>query len=225
MQDLINAKIKELTENGKLDEIIEKQAINFIENIVRGTLESYSDVSKAYKQKLNEQMLSRLETFDFIQYSKTLSDLIETELNKSVLFIGIEPIKEMIDRFTGTLEKSEWKLSEIIEKFKDDEVIPDDHGESGEISFNCEQSDYGTYHISFDKDEDKAKRYACKYRLMIDGKTKKLYAPTIDGIGIHPMSEGGGLYGFDLFLFKLYAMGCTIICDEYDIEKEWSTYN
>lgn len=176
MQELINAKLKELTDNGKLDEIVTKQTTDFINSIIRDSLSSYGDVSSAFKKKLQESLLGGLEKIDFVQYSKILIDLVESELNKSVLSIAIESAKEMIKNFVGDLEKKEWKLSEIIEKYKEEEVIPDEHGESGEIAFIYEISDYGTIHVAFDEKSDKGHaRYNCKYQLMIDSKTKKLY--------------------------------------------------
>jgi hypothetical protein len=226
MQELINAKLKELTDNGKLDEIITKQTTDFINGIIKDALSSYGDVGSAYKKKLQATLLEGLDKLDFVQYSKSLIDLVEAELNKSVLSIAIEPAKEMIKSFTGELEKKHWKLSEIIEKYKQEEVIPDEHGESGEIAFIHEVSDYGTVYVSFSESSKKVdKRYQCKYRLMIDRKTNKLYSPNIDGMPTHPIKEMGGLYGFDLFLFKLYAMECTIECDVHNVETEWSTYN
>ncbi len=221
MQNLINEKIKELTENGKLDEIVTQSAIKFIQNIVNETLSSYGDVGKKYKDRLQQSLLSGLESVDFVCYSKVLTDLIESELNKTVVSIGIEPVKEMIKSFTGELEKKEWKLSEIIERFIEEEVSSDN--ESGEISFTHSISEYGSEHIAFDKEDNKLP-YNCKYRLMINTKTKKLYSPTVEGLGLHPISEMG-LYGFDLFLFKLYAIGCTIECDVNKVETEWSNYN
>lgn len=226
MEKLINDKIKELTDNGKLDEIATKQATKFLEGIMSDALCSYGDVAKAYKAKLTAKLLEGFENFDFIKYSKSLTDLIEAELNKSIIEFGIAPAKQMIQSFVGNLEKKEWKLSEIINKFKENEVIPDEHGQSGEIAFIYEVSDYGTIYIGFDKEtKDKNKRYQCDYHLMIDKKDGKLYPPHIEGKPIHPITEGGGLYGFDLFLFKLYAMNCTIICDPDNVETEWDTYS
>ena len=226
MEKLINEKIKELTESGKLDEIVTKEATKFIQSIINDVLTSYGEVGKAFKEKVQSAILGNLTKLDFVQYSKSLTDLIEAELNKSVVEIGIAPAREMIQSFIGDLEKKEWKLSEIIEQYKEQEVIPDEHGESGEIAFVHEVSDYGTVFISFDKEGGKKiRRFECKYRLMIDAKTKKLYSPSIDGMPTHPIKKMGGLYGFDLFLFKLYAMQCTIECDVNSVETEWSTYN
>lgn len=225
MEKLISDKIKELTENGKLDEIVTKQVTGFINGIINDSLSSWSDVNKSFKEKLNAKIIEGFEKLDFVQYSKTLTDLVEFELNKSVVEIGIAPAKEMIKNFVGALDKKEWKLSEIIEKYKEEEVIPDERGESGEIAFIHEVSDYGTIYIAFDEStEKKTHRYQCKYKLMIDGKSKSLYSPTIEGSALHPVTEIG-LRGFDLFLFKLYAMGCTVECDLGNIETEWSTYN
>lgn len=226
MEQLINAKIKELTENGKLDEIVTNSAVKFIQEMVKYVLSPYGEVSKQYKATLQEKVLSGIATLDFIQYSKTLTDLVESELNKSIVEHAINPAKEMLNTFVGALEKKHWKLSEIIEEYKEKEVRYLNDNQSGEIQFIYEVSDYGTVHVAFDKEEDKkGRRYSCKYRLMIDAKTNKLYAPTVDGLGVNPITEMGGLYGFDLFLFKLYAMGCTIELDHHNVDPEWSTYN
>jgi hypothetical protein len=225
MEKLINDKIKELTDNGKLDEIVTKQVTNFINGIVSDSLSTWSDANKKFKEKLNSKLIEDFEKLDFVSFSKTLTDLVEVELNKSIVEFGIAPAKEMIKNFVGSLEKKEWKLSEIIEKYKEEEVIPDEHGESGEIRFIHEVSDYGTIYIGFDEDtKSNTHRYQCKYQLMINKKDKRLYSPTIDGTDLHPLNKIG-LYGFDLFLFKLYATGCTVEDDYQDVETEWSTYN
>lgn len=225
MQELINNKFKEITESGKLDEIVTKQVTSFINEVIKESLSSYGEVNKAFKEKLNAKIIEGFDRLDFVQYSKTLADLVESELNKSVVEIGIAPAKKMISEFVGSLEKKEWKISEIIQKYKEDKVIPDGYGESGEIAFIQETSDYGTVFIGFDEsNKNITHRFQCKYQLMIDGKSGRLYSPTIEGVALHPVSEMG-LYGFELFIFKLYAMECTIDCDFGNVETEWSTYN
>ncbi len=223
MQDLINSKIKELTENGKLDEIVTKEATKFLQSIISDSLSSYGDVGKIYKEKMKSSLMEGFEKIDFIQFSQSLIDITQAELNKSIVEFGIDPAKQMIKEFVGGLEKKDWKLSEIIEKYKEKEIIPDDRMESGEIAFIYEVSNYGTIYISFDEEKGKKdKRYAMKYRLMFDS-NGRMYSPTIDSKTLHPVTETGGLYGFDLFLFKLYAMGCSIKLDPDDVDTTWST--
>jgi len=227
MEDLIIEKFKSLTESGKLDEIVTKQVTSFIDSTIRDSLSSYSDVRKSFKEKLNSKIIESFEKLDFVQYSKTLTDLIESELTNSVIEIGIAPAKEMIQNFVGSLEKKEWKLSEIIEKYKEAEVIPQGGShDSGQIAFIGKRSEYGSFFIGFDEEESVKKQHTfqCKYQLMVDAKTNKLYSPTIQGVDLHPLNKFG-IRGFDLFLFKLYAMGCTVVCDVDDIDVYWSTYN
>jgi hypothetical protein len=221
MQELINAKFKELTENGKLDEIVTQRVTQFINETVKDSLSSYGDVSKVFKEKMNTHIIEGFQKMDFITYSKALTDLVKEELDKSVIQYALEPAKEMIQEFVGALDKTEWKLSEIIQKFIESEVIPGDRNESGSIAFHYEKSEYGTIYIGFDKDKQ-SKRYSCNYRLMIDSRDGKLYPPTIDNKKATATST---FYGFDLFLFKLYAMKCTIIVDEENVDTEWSTYD
>lgn len=224
MENLINDKIKELSESGKLDEIVTKRVVEFVDGIIKDSLSSLGEANKSFKEKLNAKIIEGFEKLDFVQYSKTLIDLVEYELNKSVVEIGAAPAREMIKKFVGALEKKEWKLSEIIEKYKE-AVISGSFEESGEIGFLYEVSDYGTEFVSFDETNEKKKhRYQYKYKLMIDEKTMKIYSLTVEGKVLHPVTEIG-LSGFDLFLFKLYAIGCTVECDIKNVETAWSTYN
>ena len=220
MQELITAKIKEITENGKLDEIVTKHATEFVSDTVNDILRSYGDVAKAYKDKITKSLMGSIETMDFVQYSKSLSDLIESELNQSIVKVGLIPAKEMIKEFVGELEKKEWKLSEIVEKFIEMEVMADDDNESGEISFVHEKSDYGTHYVGFDSESDKTMRYKCKYTLMFNKSDGTMYAPTMDKKEVHPITEGY-LRGFELFIFKLYACKCKIVMDPEKVQTEW----
>lgn len=224
MQELINNKIKELTENGELDKIITKEATTFLQNTVNKTLASYGDVTKKFEEKLKVAVMDGIERLDFISYAQTISDMVQSELNKSVVEFGIAPAREMLKSFTGELEKKEWKLSEIIAKFITMEVEKDGEQDSGEISLLVEKSDYGTYWIGFDENSDKTYRHHCRYQLAINAKDKRLWSITIDKDHVSPLTDTP-VSGFALFLFKLYAMKCTVEVDDSACELEWSTYN
>jgi hypothetical protein len=224
MQELITKKVEEITANGKLDEIVTKEVTAAIQNTVRDVLRSYGDVGKALENKLKNDIMAGIDKLDFIQYSQSLLDLISSTLNKSVAEFGIEPAKEMLNKFVGSLEKKEWKLSEIIEKFKESEIDDDSHGESGEITLIVRPSSYGSVWIGFDFKGGVDYEHRCKYRISVDEKDKKLWYFTNEKEKLTPLSESN-LSGFDLFLFKLYACQCTVIVDESDCDLEWSTYD
>lgn len=224
MQELITKKLEELTSNGKLDEIITKEITAALQNTAREALRSYGEVGKALEEKLKKELLSNIAGLDFTQYAKTMTDLMESSLNKSIIEYGIEPAKEMINRFVGQLEKKEWKLSEVIEKFKESFVNEDDRDESGVISLVVKPSSYGSVWIGFDEKEGQNSDYNCKYRLSVDDKTNRMWYFTNDKEKITPLTESN-LTGFDFFLFKLYACQCTLILDEEECDLEWSTYN
>lgn len=224
MQELITKKVEELTTNGKLDEIITKEVTAAMQNTVRDVLRSYGDVGKALEEKLRKDILGSIEKLDFVQYSQTIIDLMQSSLNQSIVEYGVEPAKEVINKFVGALEKKEWKLSEIIEKFKEQEVDEDERDESGTISLVVRPSNYGSIWIGFDMKEDISEDYKCKYRISVKEKDKKLWYFTNEKEKLTPLTESN-LTGFDLFLFKLYACKCTIEIDERNCDLEWSTYN
>jgi len=226
MQDLITKKIEEITANGKLDEIITKEVTEAMQRTVRDVLRSYGDVGKALEEKLKKDIMSNIDNLDFVEYAQSLTNLVESTLNKSIVEYGIEPAKEAINRFVGALEKKEWKLSEIIEKFKESYIEDEskDENESGEIALFVRKNDYGSTWIGFDGNEKIDYEYKCKYRISVNDKDKRLWYFTNEDEKLSPLTESN-LTGFDLFLFKLYACKCTIEIDENKCDREWSTYN
>lgn len=218
MKDLILNKLEELSTNGKLDESVTKQVSGFINDIIKDTLSSWSDVNKEFKRKLNEEILAQSSKINFTSHAILISELIANELNKTVLEIAIDPIKKIISDVTESLEKREWKLSEIIAKFIESEVIPDDTYGHGEILYKLEYSSYDYKYVIFDED---AKTRSPKYRIMLN-KDNKVCTPSVDSERLNAIT-GLNLYRFDMFIFKLYASGCTIILDEDEVETTWST--
>jgi hypothetical protein len=105
------------------------------------------------------------------------------------------------------------KLSELVEKFKEDIYIDD--GSCGDISFDISESSHGYYHISMDEAEGKSP-YSCKYRIMVNEKDEKVALVTIDGKKWDNKLILGGLYGFDAFMFKVYSAGMTV---EKDVDQ------
>lgn len=222
MENLIASKIKELTTNGKLDEIVTNEAEKFIKGIVSNVLTTYSETGKLFEQKITESVKDNFNKIDFVLYSKTIIDILEVELNKSVVKIGLDPIKKMINTFTGSLEKTNWKASEIIEAFIKDKVLNSyKYNSRGSIYFNYGADEYGFFHISFDEDSSIKESHKASYQLLIYEKDKHICFPKIDGKS-HLNALSGVLYGFDLFLFKLYAMQCTIELDCNDIDTYYS---
>ena len=221
MKELINNKFEELTNNGKLDEIVTKQVTNFINQTVQETLSGYGGVSKAIKEKLTKDILDNIDNISFVKYAALLAENIESQLKNTVLEIGIEPIRKTIADFVEEIEKKEWKLSEIIEKFIEEEVLPDDDYAEGEIFFEVERSNYGFIHISFD--EDKNAKYTAKYRIMLD-KDNKVCIPSIDSRKLKG-TEIIGLRAFELFIFQLYVFNCTVEVDEAYVQTRWSTHD
>ncbi len=224
MQEIIVKKMEELTSTGKVDEIVTKEVTTAIQNTIKRVLDPYSDVGKAMQEKLTNDILSGMEKMDFVQYASSLNSLVQAELGKGIIQYGLEPALEMIKEFGGQLEKKEWKLSEIIAQFIEQEVLPEEPHESGEISLVIEKSKYGSIWIGFDPESGHDTDYRCKYRISVNEKDGVMWFFSNEQQKLTPLIKSN-LSGFDLFLFKLYACKCTIVVDESDCETEWSTYN
>lgn len=221
IDQIINAKMQELIEKGEVDKIVEEHLKKAIASIIDSSLRSYSDVGKALEKKLNESMLSGMDKIDFTVYRDVVIGIIQKELNGTVAEYAAKPVQESIAKFMDVIEKKEWNLSEIIERFLEDIVEDKDMHEDGNISFVMKQSSHGTFWIGFDENPGKTEDYNCKYRIAINEKDGKLWYFTIDDRPVDP-SKTSSIYGFDEFLFKLYANKVKVNIDS--VNTSWSTY-
>jgi len=225
IDEIVNNKLKELIEKGEVDKIVEDQLKKAINGIIENTVRRYGEVGKALEKKISETLMSGIDKLDFVMYRTAVLEVIQKQLNGTFLEHAVKPVEKMVSEFMDVLEKKEWNLSEIIEKFIEMEVISDkDPHESGEISLVVKQSDHGTAWIGFDEDEGKDKDYNCKYRIAVhlNKNDNKLWYFSIDDKPVSP-SKTSSIHGFEEFLFKLYANGVSVIIDECD--TSWSTYD
>lgn len=226
IDQIVNDKLKELIEKGEVDKIVEDHLKKAINGIIENKVRSYGEVGKALEKKISEALMGGIEKIDFTTYRTAVIEVIQTHLNGTFLEHAIKPIEDTVNNFMDVLEKKQWKLSEIIQKFIEMEIIKDeDPNQSGEISLIIKESDYGTVWIGFDEDSGKRSDHDCKYRIALnlhrEKKDNKMWYFSIDDKPVSPMKTSS-IHGFDEFLFKLYANRVEVIVD--DCETEWSTY-
>ena len=184
------------------DTLVQMESENFVEKVVKSTLEKtitsiVDDVFRSYSD-----------------FGKNLKKHIEENLDNSITVNGIEKIKESIDAMLSDT-KSEYTLTEIIEKAKDDttkEEYERDYDE--QVHLIIKKSSCGFKHIYIDN-EDEEPNYKWSYAYQIDiDEDGKPYSIKFKGQEIDTQKIMGGLYGLDNLLFKIYASGAKIILDQ-----------
>jgi|SRR6478735_4053318 len=213
VQDQLNKIITE----GKLEAIVRAKVEKTLEEIIQDMVRSYSDFGKGLKEEITKAFKVDFGKISAVDYNHIVVSIIKEELDKNMVQFVKEPISEVLSNYLGPIEKKEWRLSEIIEKFKQEEI--EDKSDGGEISLFVEVSNYGSTHISFDKEEGK-ERYNCEYRMSINSKTGIPYSFSVGEYSLHRGDlRKASLHGaFDGFFFRLYAQQVKIIIDECDTE-------
>lgn len=222
LQETIQDQLNKLIDNGTVEKIISDRLTETIKETMNDLLRGWSDFGKQLKEAVSKSLNINLEKLSFMDYNTIVSGIVKEHLDKSLAEHVAAPIEEMIKSYTGGLEKKEWKLSEVIEKFIK-QVRDDSSDIDGEIYIHVEESDYGSYYVYFDEDKN-TKPNNCEYRLYIDAKSKKIfsfqagnYKPFTGDLRQQPVHSG-----FDSFIFKLWAYQAKIDIDESDCENKWS---
>lgn len=220
----VQEQVDKLVSDGTVEAIIKSQLEKTITSVVNDLMRDYSDFGKQLKQAISAALKIDLSQLSMLEYNHIVTTVVKEELDKTLLSHVKEPIAKAIHGYTGELEKKEWKLSEIIEKFIEHVMDEKSSEEYGEITLIVKQS-YGSTHVYFDKDEDK-ENYHCEYQLDFN-KQGECYSFQVKDYRTHKGDlRGAPIFGsFDKFLFKIYAMGCTIINDERYCQREWSRYD
>ena len=216
---LITEKVQQVQDSGKLEEIIEKNVIECLEDVVSDSFRWSGEAKKAIETGLKEKLAVDLSKIELPQYQKIVSGIVETQLNNAFVKDLTKSIEEAITSITGVLEKKEWKLSEIIEKFIES-IDKSCDGSMDEQHESCSLHVDGNdkfIHVYFDMESGKGK-YKCGNSLFIyDG---KLSSATVDNNMFTPL-YAKSKNGFDEFIFRLYCNAVTIIVDEYECELDY----
>ena len=211
-EKMVNEEMKKLVESGTVEVMIQKKLTDTIGRLVCDCLETYSDFGKALRAKVMASMDLKGVNMDLPSYGQTMCNMIEDIVANGSMPEVVKKMEENLKRIFIPLEKSEWKLSEIITKFV--ESISKEDYDSGEISMHVEKSEssvLGEYWYVYFDEEEGVEKYRCKYRLNInkDG----VWGANIDGTDSKKMKMNP-IGGFDSFMFNLVACNAKIENDE-----------
>jgi len=213
IEKTVKEQFKEIVKSGFVEEKIKETLKTTIESIIKDCLRDYSDFGKEVKEKIKQSLSLGNMDLKLPEYNQLVCNWIIEIVNKTIISTSKKEIEENIKKFFKPLKKSEYKISEIIEEFMSGDGYsepPDDITFIREESKQCE----GYINYYFDEDSN-ASQYSCKYNIGInkDG----LWKLSISDTEANEMKTAN-LYGFDSFLFQLYASKIKIIDDYEDVE-------
>jgi len=225
IQEQVQSALNNIVSSGTIEEIISKKVEKTIEDILNDSLRSYSDFGKKLEEVIKQSLQIDLSKISTLGYQQIVVDIVKQKLQEATLNHIAEPIEKALNEVIAPFEKRTYKLSEIIQKYKEHEWDSSDDDEV-EISFHVEYGRYGSVYIGFDKEENK-ERYSCAYQLSINKEDNVLWLFEIKGWkpqrgDLRAQSIHGS---FDHFIFNLYASQCPIEIDESNVETYWSRYD
>lgn len=228
LQVKINEKYAELLDEGYLDKLIKETLQGTLKSIVQSSLRDWSDFARQLEKHIGEGMDVNLKRLSLDHYNDIVLRIVQEELNGTVLESAQTAIQKRVQAVLGTLEKKEWKLSEIVTKFRES-VLNTYGAREGALGLEVDESSYGGWTICLDEDgtEDgglystrrKTKSASSfKYRLYLD-KEGQVSSFLINGLRPDYTQRTTGR--FDDFFFQLYAKGVKLEVDEGDCVLEY----
>ena len=215
IEKIVEEQFGKVVQSGFIEEQIKKQLQDTLQSAISNSLRSYSDFGKEIESKIKEALgLGKLD-FSLPEYNQLVCNWVKEMVQASVIKSGKEQIEKNLSEFFKPLEKTEWKISEIIEKFIEHLI---DDGESGEIAFFCEDGRGDGYTDYYFDENNKTSKYSCTYKLRVN--KKGVWAATTNENECSKMKTPF-LYGFDSFMFLLFSTNANIINDSENVVTEY----
>lgn len=222
IQEQVQNSLNDIVLSGKIEELISSKIEKTIDDILSSSLREYSDFGKKLKEVVDSSLQINLDKVSALGYQKIVMDIVNEKLKQAVMDNISAPLEKVLSEIIAPFERRTYKISEIIEKYKEHEWDSSDDDDI-EISFHIETSDWGNTSVSFDKNPDK-ERYNCKYQLNLNKGDNHIWMFNIKGY--RPQTgdlRSASIHGaFDHFIFNLYASQCPIELDENSVETYWS---
>lgn len=208
LNTMVNDALANIHSEGIVENIVRKKIEKTIESIIDDIFSSYGDFGKQLKEQIKQHLSVNLGALDLPTYNTLVAKVIKEKLDEITHIQGVEKLKLEMDKMLADV-KPEYKLSELIEKWK--EVENEYQEYEGEFSLHID-SKYSSTWIHLDPEPGKD-MYECKYGMLVrDDST--LFCLKVDDREINSKSIMNGLHGVGEDLFKIYAHGSKLIIDE-----------
>jgi len=211
IEQTVSETMTELVDSGFVKNTIKAQLEKAIKEVVGDVMRSYGDFGKALEARMKEALGVDFKSIELPNYNQLVANWVREIVDTTLVAEGKKQIEANLAVFFKPLEKTEWRFSEIIEKFK--QGLYED-GESGDITLHHSEG-HGDSYVDFYFDaEEGCKKYNCDYTLRVN--EGGVWAAKIKGSEADRMKTPC-LFGFDSFIFQLFAMKAKVIDDFDDV--------
>lgn len=232
-RDLILNSFNKKVQEGAIQEIVDKQVDNFVKEVTTDTLRSYSDFSKAFKEKLEEELIGCLGKFSLHEYNALIIETVRKRIEANYVNTALQRFDKELDELFQVPDQP-LTLSHVIDELKKcyEEDARDDGVER--VTLHIEESKYSsrpegdrTYFIYFDPIED-LESHGCRYRLFVsEGKvcsasvkrehfsiSRTHPKKTYESVAKRAFLEGNRVSDFEKLLFHMLVNECEITVDQ-----------
>lgn len=214
IEKLINEKVHDVL-NESLETVVKDKVSSCIEGVFSDLFRSYGDLTKILSKKIEEGLKLGFENLKIESYNDRVISIIQHELGKYIDENVSEVIAKRLNGELSFLTKKEWKLSEILEVFVEEEWPADEYYFHPTIE--VEVSNYGSTYIAFDKKSGKL-RHDCEYQLSIN-RQGEIYSYETRGYFGKPINRPP-LSKIENLIYSLYASAAVIEVDDYETYYE-----
>lgn len=209
--------IRKLVDSGSIEEVIEKKIAETVSRLIEEQLSSYSPFGKAVNEKIKEALSVDYERVSIPAYNAMIADVVVRKVHEYVATTGVANIEETLGAILKPAPK-QIKLSEIIEKFKEDVVErfdydPEKHTKIT-VYFDDAREHWDSRWIYLDREAD-TKKYECEFSFLINCRGNIAFL-RFKGRNTKEDVFIGGYYGFERVLFDLHAAQTKVEIDSYD---------
>lgn len=217
MDEMVKKAFEEIQSSGFIENQIKINLEKVVKETVAELLQSYGEFGKGLRNHLLTELKFDPSRLNIEGYQSLLLDTTKGLIDHAIRVEGVEAIKTALDRLFGDAP-DEIKLSELVNKMKHFML---EHGnayaDGTEFTFivKRENDDYFTY-IALDPKPGKT-FYQCEYRIGVTNREGSIFTAYVADRSFNSREVMNGLYGFEAYLFKLYAHKTIIIMDEEDV--------
>jgi hypothetical protein len=214
--DLIQAAVSKMDNDGKIEKIITECVEKTVKGSIEEALREYSDFGKAVKEKVKNVFKFDLNFLSLPGYNETIAQILKAKLSEAVNIRGAAQISEQIGNILNDVP-TEIKLSELVEKFKEDCQDHSNHGDK----ITCEiqkisGSNDGVITLAPHRDQSYCR---ASISLQYDGDDGHVYSFRIGSEDYSKKIFANARYGFQKLLFGLYACRAKLVIDESEVDE------
>lgn len=212
LQEMMVSSFEKIKASGFIEKKVEDRIQKTIEEIINDTFREYSDFGKNLKELVSNAVNVNLKELNLPEYNQLILNVIKIKMSHVIQEQGFTALQKDIEELLAG-EQREWKLSELVEKLKEDAADDAVSDNWEEISLHVEDG-YSLVFIYMDKEPNKEK-YECDVRIVVSN--GNITAAESRSRKFDEQFWLGKLYGIEKLLFRLYAQKVKFIVDKNDV--------